>query len=80
MLEWAKIVIRIIRAAFVFPLKAYHRFLSPFLPRACRFYPSCSVYAAQAVEKHGLRRGAWQGLQRLSRCHPWSAGGYDPVR
>jgi hypothetical protein len=58
----------------------YHKVISPFLPRACRFDPTCSVYAAQAVQKYGVARGALLGLRRLSRCHGWSAGGYDPVR
>jgi len=72
-------VIRSACAAAILILKFYHRVLSPFLPRACRFYPSCSVYAAEAIERHGLARGAWLGARRLGRCHPWSAGGYDPV-
>jgi putative membrane protein insertion efficiency factor len=59
-------------------LAGYHRGVSPVLPNACRFYPSCSVYAAQAVEKHGVAKGLWLGLRRLSRCNPWNLGGYDP--
>jgi putative membrane protein insertion efficiency factor len=57
----------------------YHRILSSLLPAACRFYPSCSVYASQAVQKHGIVKGGTLTLRRLSRCHPWNAGGYDPV-
>ena len=57
----------------------YHRVLSPWVPRACRFYPTCSIYAAQAVLKHGIVKGAFLSLRRLSRCHPWHPGGYDPV-
>lgn len=60
-------------------LGAYKFFVSPLLPPACRFYPSCSVYTAEAVETHGVARGLWLGLRRLARCHPWSAGGFDPV-
>lgn len=60
-------------------LGAYKLFVSPLLPPACRFYPSCSVYTAEAVETHGVARGLWLGLRRLARCHPWSAGGFDPV-
>ncbi|MGB7949933.1 MAG: membrane protein insertion efficiency factor YidD [Candidatus Binatia bacterium] len=60
-------------------LVAYHALISPFLPRACRFFPSCSIYAAEAVRKHGIFRGVALGLKRVSRCHPWNAGGYDPV-
>jgi putative membrane protein insertion efficiency factor len=59
-------------------LAGYHRGVSPVLPNACRFYPSCSVYAAQAVEKYGVAKGLWLGLRRLTRCNPWSLGGYDP--
>jgi len=60
-------------------LAGYHRIVSPVLPNACRFYPSCSVYAAQAVEKYGVAKGLWSGLHRLMRCHPWNSGGYDPL-
>ncbi|HJU63643.1 MAG TPA: membrane protein insertion efficiency factor YidD [Candidatus Binatia bacterium] len=62
-----------------FVLSAYHKLLSPFLPRSCRFYPSCSVYASEAVRKHGVLRGLVLGLKRISRCHPWNPGGYDPA-
>jgi putative membrane protein insertion efficiency factor len=61
-------------------IAAYRRFLSPFLPRACRFHPTCSEYCAEAIRRHGLWRGLRGGALRLLRCHPWSAGGYDPVR
>jgi putative membrane protein insertion efficiency factor len=54
--------------------------LSPLLPRACRFWPTCSEYAAKAIERHGVRRGAFLVLQRVGRCHPFADGGYDPVR
>lgn len=58
----------------------YRKGLSPLLPRACRFYPTCSVYAQQAIEKHGVIKGFGYGLRRIARCHPGHAGGYDPVR
>ena len=61
-------------------LKGYKRFLSPLLPSACRYYPTCSEYMAEAVRKHGAVRGVWMGLARLGRCHPFHEGGYDPVR
>ena len=61
-------------------IKGYRRFLSPMLPRSCRFTPSCSLYALQAVEKYGLLRGCFMGARRILRCHPFSEGGYDPVQ
>ena len=60
-------------------IRFYRRCLSPLMPPACRFYPSCSAYAMQAVEKHGVGRGLWLSARRLVRCHPWHPGGYDPV-
>ncbi|MBI1789055.1 MAG: membrane protein insertion efficiency factor YidD [Acidobacteria bacterium] len=61
-------------------LRIYQWLVSPMLPSACRFYPTCSEYTRQAVEKHGVRRGLWMGLKRLGRCHPFHSGGFDPVR
>ena len=61
-------------------LKGYKLFLSPFLPAACRYYPTCSEYMIEAVRAYGPARGVWMGLRRLSRCHPFHEGGYDPVR
>jgi uncharacterized protein len=60
-------------------LKSYKLFISPLLPSACRFYPTCSEYMMEAVAKHGAARGVWMGVKRLGRCHPFRAGGYDPV-
>ncbi|MBV9762379.1 MAG: membrane protein insertion efficiency factor YidD [Acidobacteriaceae bacterium] len=60
-------------------LKGYKFFVSPLLPSACRFYPTCSEYMMEAIAKHGAAQGAWMGLKRLGRCHPFHAGGYDPV-
>ena len=57
----------------------YRRFLSPLLPPACRFYPTCSEYAMEAIRTHGAARGAWLGFLRLMRCQPFAKGGYDPV-
>ena len=61
-------------------LRGYKRFLSPLLPSACRFLPTCSEYAMEAVEKYGTLKGVWMGVRRISRCHPFHSGGYDPVR
>jgi hypothetical protein len=60
-------------------LRAYQLVISPWLPSSCRFAPSCSVYAREAIERHGLGRGIALAGRRLLRCHPWNGGGYDPV-
>ena len=60
-------------------LRVYRTFISPALPPACRYHPSCSRYAAEAIALHGPIRGTWLAARRLVRCHPWSAGGPDPV-
>ncbi len=67
------------KALLLLLLHGYKRFLSPFLPRACRFEPTCSVYMMQAIELHGAFYGSWLGLRRLGRCQPFFEGGYDPV-
>ena len=60
-------------------IRFYKYVISPLLGRRCRFFPSCSEYAAEALEKHGALKGARLGLKRISRCHPWNLGGFDPV-
>jgi putative membrane protein insertion efficiency factor len=61
-------------------LKFYKAYLSPFLPSACRFEPTCSVYMMQAVEKYGVFHGTWLGIKRILRCQPFCKGGFDPVK
>ncbi len=61
-------------------LRLYKTLLSPFLPSSCRFTPTCSEYAAQAVEKYGAIRGTWLGTKRILRCQPFCKGGFDPVK
>ncbi len=68
-----------IRGLLILLVKSYQRLVSPLLPRACRFYPSCSAYAAEALRRHGAARGTWLALKRLGRCHPFHPGGLDPV-
>ena len=69
----------IARAIVIRILRLYKSFISPLLPSACRFYPSCSEYAMQAVEARGVLRGVLLALWRLARCQPFTKGGYDPV-
>ena len=68
------------RKLIVAILRLYKLALSPLLPSACRYYPSCSEYMRQAVEKYGTVRGVWMGIKRVARCHPFHQGGLDPVR
>lgn len=60
-------------------IRAYQLVLSPFIGNQCRFTPTCSWYARDAVERHGAIKGSWMALRRISRCHPWHPGGHDPV-
>ena len=69
----------VLRKAVVGMIRAYKAWISPWLPRACRFEPTCSIYAAEAIELHGLARGGGLALRRLARCHPLCRGGFDPV-
>jgi len=60
-------------------IRGYQLLLSPFIGNQCRFTPTCSQYAREAVEKHGAIKGSWMAMRRVSRCHPWHPGGHDPV-
>lgn len=68
-----------IRAVLLLVVRAYRRLVSPLLPAACRFYPSCSAYAEGALLRHGAAKGTWLTARRLARCHPLHPGGIDPV-
>lgn len=69
----------LLRKALLGGIRIYQKAISPFLPRSCRFYPTCSQYAYEAVAKYGPARGGWKALKRISRCHPLNPGGYDPL-
>jgi len=69
-----------VRYILIAILKTYKRFISPLLPSACRFHPTCSVYAMEAIERHGALKGTGMAAVRLCKCHPLHAGGFDPVR
>lgn len=60
-------------------IRFYQKHISPLFPPACRFYPTCSHYTYQAIERYGVWRGGWMGVKRIARCHPFHPGGYDPV-
>ena len=61
------------------PIRFYQLAISPMMPAACRYYPSCSNYAIEAIDKYGALKGGWMALRRISRCHPFRPGGFDPV-
>ncbi|MBI1808384.1 MAG: membrane protein insertion efficiency factor YidD [Gemmatimonadetes bacterium] len=67
------------RHVLVWIVRAYQVGLSPLLPPSCRYYPTCSAYAIEALEKHGALRGSWLAVRRIARCHPFRPGGFDPV-
>ncbi|MBM3700049.1 MAG: membrane protein insertion efficiency factor YidD [Actinobacteria bacterium] len=64
---------------FIIILKAYKKYVSPLLPKSCRFYPSCSEYAANAINKYGVLKGSIKSIYRILRCNPFNKGGYDPA-
>ena len=63
----------------ILPILFYRRFISPLFPPCCRFTPTCSAYAIEALQKHGALKGTWLALRCILRCHPWGGSGYDPV-
>ena len=68
-----------LRSALLGLIRFYQVAVSPWTPAACRFHPTCSHYAAEAIRRHGSARGGWLALRRIGRCHPWGGSGYDPV-
>lgn len=70
---------KILIAPFLLLIKIYQTVISPFTPATCRFQPTCSHYAKEALEKHGFFKGGWLALKRIFSCHPWGRSGYDPV-
>ena len=73
------IIVKCIVWMLCLPILFYQRAISPFTPPSCRFTPTCSAYALEALRKHGPIKGLWLALKRISRCHPWGGSGYDPV-
>jgi putative membrane protein insertion efficiency factor len=69
-----------LRPVFIALLRFYKAGISPLLPPSCRFVPTCSEYATEAIERYGALKGGWMGLRRLLRCHPFHPGGFDPVK
>jgi len=75
-MQWVKLPARVV----IIVVKAYQYVISPIFPPSCRYYPTCSAYTIQAVQKYGMVRGCLLGLRRILRCHPFAKGGYDPVQ
>ena len=74
-----KTLLQILSLPFIALIKIYQWVISPWLGPSCRYTPTCSHYAAEALKKHGLIKGMWLAVKRISRCHPWGGSGYDPV-
>lgn len=68
-----------LRRLFMLPIRFYQGAISPLFPPVCRFTPTCSQYAVEAIMRHGVVKGSWLALRRIARCHPWGGSGYDPV-
>lgn len=73
-------MLRYVTLPFIFLIRVYQYTLSPFIGQGCRFEPTCSNYAIDALKKYGLFKGSWLAAKRISRCHPFNDGGYDPVK
>lgn len=72
-------MIQLVRKICILPIRFYQLAISPLLPPACRFQPTCSAYAVEAIMRFGIFRGGFMALRRLARCHPWGGSGHDPV-
>lgn len=70
---------KLLIAPFLFLIKIYQTFISPFTPATCRYQPTCSSYSKEALQKHGLIKGSWLSIRRIFSCHPFGGSGYDPV-
>ncbi|MCC8037210.1 MAG: membrane protein insertion efficiency factor YidD [Bacteroidales bacterium] len=68
-----------IKKLLILPIRFYQLAISPMLPQSCRYVPTCSQYAIEALQKHGALKGSWLAIKRICRCHPWGGSGYDPV-
>jgi putative membrane protein insertion efficiency factor len=68
-----------LRRLFILPIRFYQGAISPLFPPVCRFTPTCSQYAVEAIMRHGVLKGSWLAIRRIARCHPWGGSGYDPV-
>jgi len=68
------------KTVMILIIRGYQKFISPLFPPTCRFYPTCSAYFIQALEKYGFIKGSYLGIRRILRCHPWNPGGYDPLK
>jgi hypothetical protein len=78
-MKWIKKSLSLLAEILVFPIKLYKWFISPLLPSTCRYQPTCSTYAIQALRKHGPFKGFYLAARRILRCHPWGGHGHDPV-
>jgi hypothetical protein len=74
-----KIFLKIIALPFILIIKLYQLVISPLFPSSCRYIPTCSHYAEEALNKYGLIKGGWLSVRRILRCHPWASSGFDPV-
>ncbi|MEC8836078.1 MAG: membrane protein insertion efficiency factor YidD [Bacteroidota bacterium] len=74
-----KVILQVLTLPVLLLIKIYQLILRPFIPSACRFQPTCSRYSAEALRKHGVFKGSYLMVRRISKCHPWGSSGYDPV-